>query len=601
MKNRFVAATSVLACLHVVPVFAQDSVTAEPVIVTATRTARTADQTLAAVTVLTREDIERTQAVSVPELLRGLPGIDQTVSGGYGKQSSMFVRGTESDHVLVLVDGVQVGSPTTGAIAWDLLPVDQIERIEVVRGPHSALYGADAIGGVVQIFTRAPTDKPRFSADAGAGTHRTQHAAAGMSGKEGDIRYSLNVARFATDGINATRPAGLYPINEPDTDGYENNSATARLAYRFANNGELEGHFLTAQGETEFDGFENETDFRQRVAGIRMGLSPAAPWRVTLSAGEHKDDADNFKDGAFSSAINTRRQTLSWQNDLAFADQHLITAGADYYDDQLESTVPYAVTQRDNVGVFGQYQADLGPVHALAALRRDDNKQFGTHDTGNVAAAYAFDNKMRVRTSYGTAFHAPTFNDLYWPGAGNPNLKPEESENIELGLSRRQERTAWEVNVFHTIVDNLIVFDGIPQNIQKARINGLETSISTTWAKWLFRTQLTLLDPRDEETDKQLRRRARSTGAIDIDRTIGRSRVGIGITARGPHYEDAANVVRMPGYVIVNLRYQRTLSKTFSLQARVENALDKEYETVEGYHGLDRSVFLSLAYRSGGV
>lgn len=603
MKNRFVAAISLIACSPAALVFAQESATTEPIIVTATRTARTVDDTLAAVTVLTRQDIERTQAQTVPELLRALPGMDVAILGGYGKQTSAFLRGTESDHVLVLIDGIRVGSASSGTTAWELLPLEQIEHIEIVRGPRSGLYGADAIGGVVQIFTRQADAEPQVHAEAETGSHDSRRISAGTGGSVGGFRYNVDAARFSTDGINATRPTGTpYSVDEPDADAYDNDSLSARLGYRFGQNGDIEGHVMRSSGRSEYDGdFQNEVDFVQQTAGLRLGVSPTSRWRATVSAGEARDEADNLKDGVFQSTFDTQRRTLAWQNDLTLSERQSLTLGVDRQEDRISSTTAYAVTARDNSGVFAQYQASGERNSLVAAVRRDDNDQFGTHDTGHAAYGYRMGNGMQVRASYGTAFHAPSFNDLYYPGFSNPNLQPEESETVEVGLSATgNAKRAWSVAVFHTRVDNLIAFDAafIPQNIDRATIDGIEAEYTLMIGRWTTRTSVTLLDARDDATGQRLPKRAKAGGRVDLDRRLGRDTIGLSLIAQGARYEYTPSNVRLPGYAIVDLRYQHQLAKAWSLRARVENALDKDYETVHGYNMPDRMFFLSLAYRS---
>ncbi|MBI3575402.1 MAG: TonB-dependent receptor plug domain-containing protein, partial [Gammaproteobacteria bacterium] len=333
MKHLSFFCTAAMAAAILSPVHA--ATTEEAVIVTATRTARTADETLASVSVITRADIERTQAKSVAELLAGEAGIDTTISGGYGKSTSVFLRGTNSDHTLVLVDGIKVGSATLGTAPWQYLPLDQIERIEIVRGPRSSLYGSEAIGGVIQIFTRQPTEKFQSQAEVGYGTYGTSKLSAGVSGADGNTRYNLTASHFNTDGIDAkTSSAG----NEGDRDGYRNESYNARLTHRLTGGAEIELHTLHAQGHTEFDGNPNQTAFLQDVVGARLNFAPTNNWNVKLQAGTSRDYTDSFKNGLFSSTFNTLRHVASWQNDVVLGKDQLLTLGADYQDDRVGST-----------------------------------------------------------------------------------------------------------------------------------------------------------------------------------------------------------------------------------------------------------------------
>ncbi|WP_121306109.1 TonB-dependent vitamin B12 receptor, partial [Pseudomonas aeruginosa] len=414
---------------------------AEPVsladqVVTATRTAQTASQSLAAVSVIDREDIERSQARSVPELLRQVPGVSLANNGGFGKNTTLFLRGTESDHVLVLIDGIKVGSASAGLTAFQDLPVELIERIEVVRGPRSSLYGSEAIGGVIQIFTRRGDGqgaKPFFSA--GYGTHHTLEGSAGVSGGAGNGWYSLGVSSFDTAGIN-TKRAGTVGY-EPDRDGYRNLSGNLRGGYRFDNGLELDGTLLRAKSHNDYDqvfgnsGFNANADGEQNLVGGRARFTPLDPWLVTLQAGRSEDKADAYQDGRFYSRFDTRRDSLSWQNDLTLAEGHVLTLGYDWQKDEISSSEAFSVDSRLNKGWFAQYLGRYGRQDWQLSLRRDDNQQFGVHDTGSAAWGYALSDALRFTVSYGTAFKAPTFNELYYPDYGNPDLDAETSRSLE--------------------------------------------------------------------------------------------------------------------------------------------------------------------------
>lgn len=603
---RSLAAIAAFACLPTSLVYAETD-PEDAVIVTATRTAVTADEALAAVTVINREDIERSQAKTAIELLTGIAGLDSNVSGGYGKVTDFFLRGANSDHVLVLMDGMRIGSATLGTVSWQYLPIEQIDRIEIVRGPRSSLYGADAIGGVVQIFTRKGKEGMTAGAAAGYGTYDSREYTANVSGASGGSHYSLAAGRFQTDGINARKPAPEFsggPLySEPDADGYRNDSFSARVGHRFAGGTEIEARLLHAQGRTEYDGsFSNETDFIQNAVSSELRFAPMNEWNIRLQAARSRDETDDFLNGVYVSTFNTNRRLQSWQNDVTLAPRQLLTLGADWQTDLVESSTTFNATSRDNTGYFAQHQAGFGRHDLLVGLRRDDNEAFGAHDTGNLAWGYAIQGeRLRLVASYGTAFKAPTFNQLYDPFVGNPAIRPEKSESIELALRGKEEWGKWDVRAYRTDVDDLIIFQPPTYqaaNINRARIRGLETEISTRTGWGELALNATLLDPRDVETDKLLPRRARRSLRLDADRAFGPLRLGAEWLVQGHRYDDPANTVRMGGYGLANLRAQYDLGKYWFLRARADNILDKEYETAATYNSLGRRYFVTLGYQA---
>jgi vitamin B12 transporter len=610
MKDvRCLAAIAALACFPSLPAYAQPD-PEDAVIVTATRTPLNADIALAPVTIITREDIERSQAQSVAELIQGLPGVGISVSGGHGKQTSVFLRGTGRGHVLLLIDGVKAGSATDGAPAWEFLPVSEIERIEIVRGPRSSLYGSEALGGVIQVFTRKGKGRTQWQATAGAGSRRSNEIGGGVSGSHNDGWYSLHVNRFATRGFDARQPVVEFgtSVDQPDRDGLDNRSVSARWGYRFDKGTEIELHALRAEGNTEFDAAGNdEEDFVLEASGASLQLQPASWWNTALNYGRSLDHRRDFQSAGSlpEDRFNTTHQQWSWQNDLALADAHLLTLGYDYSRDRVGGTVDYARKSRDNRGIFGQYQAKFEKQDASVSMRHDTNEQFGGHNTGSVAWGYALAERLRLIVSYGTAFRAPTFNDLYFPDfmgfpTSNPDLQPEKSRTSEIGLKGHAGELSWSLFGFYTKIENLIALDAafIPQNINQAVIKGIETEAGITMEKWKLHGGITLLDPRDERTDNWLAHRSRKSAKLNLDHRDGGLEVGMGIIARGPSFDDTANTRRLGGYSVVDLHAQKTLSRDWLLRARIKNLLDKEYQTVQSYNSPSRGVFVTVTYQS---
>lgn len=602
-----------LACALALPVHAQDHDAAtalDKVVVTATRTSISANDALAPVEVIDRVEIERSQARSLPDLLRGRAGISQTNQGGTGKLTTMFMRGTESDHVLVLVDGVRVGSPTSGLAAFQDLPIEMIDRVEIVRGPRSSLYGADAIGGVIQVFTRRDQHgfAPRITV--GGGSNGLHEYGVGFGGRGKRGWFGADYAFRRTEGIDACRGIGFPTFAgcgtstpEKDLDGYINNSLSLRGGIDLNEQLTLEAHALRAEGENDFDG-----DFTDRSEVVQQVIGGSARWRpndrvdVRLSAGRNVDSSDSFIQDFFTGYFDTDRDSATLQSDFTLARDQVLTVGLDWQRDRVESDTVYAETGRSNRAAFVQYQGTFG-IHSLqASVRRDDNDQFGGHNTGSAAWGIAFGDGWRVTASYGTAFKAPTLIELYYPfGFGNPNLSPEKSRSAELGLAWQKANHGVALNVFETRVEDLIgtdiAFRAI--NINEARVRGAELTANARFGAWDASASASFADPENRSAPyegKQLPRRARTSARIDIDRAFGDVRLGVTAAGEGARYDDFANTRRVGGHALLDLRGEIALSSAWTLQARLANVFDRDYETVEYYRQPGREWFLTMRY-----
>ena len=349
MKSRLMLATLAVPLAN--PVTADEAATTlDPVVITATRTPEPLSDTLAATSVIDRAEIERRQARSLPDLLRGLPGVTIAQSGGEGSAASVFLRGTNSDHVLVLVDGLEVGSATLGTPSLQDLPLAQIERIEVVRGPRSSLYGSEAIGGVIQIFTKRGGGAMTPSLSLGVGTLGTASVATSVSGGGDQGWFNLGASLERTDGINACDGssvtfAGCY-VEQNDRDGYRNLGFNLRAGYRFSEAAEVDLHLLRGEGRADFDGSiyaGNRSRSEQQVLGTSVTLRPLAPFYEDAATGEE----------VFVDSFETIRDTFSAQNDLTIRPGQILTLGVDYQQDQVSGSVDYDEDSRDDLGVFG--------------------------------------------------------------------------------------------------------------------------------------------------------------------------------------------------------------------------------------------------------
>lgn len=583
------------------------------VVITATRTETPKAELATGTTVYTRDDIERSQARTLPELLKGSLGIGITQSGGYGQPVDLFLRGTNTGHVLVLIDGIKAGSATLGATPFHLLPIDQIERVEIIRGPQSSLYGSEAIGGVIQIFTRkgGVGNKTQFTATAGGGSYDTAHTAGTVGGAFGNNWYNLGVSNIDSQGFNVKQNS------DPDRDGYQNTALNARVGHRFSERAEIEAFFMRSEGSNEYDsdfGGDNSA-FVNQVVGLTGTVDVTDHWRSVLRLGQSRDDLDTFlADASFENRYNTTRWNVSWLNDLRLSDTQKITLGTDYRVDQVDSSDldvfspgfnTYRKRSRYDIGVFAESHQQWFDHHFVnASLRWDENEAFGDYVTGNVGWRYNSDYGISPFASFGNAFKAPTFNELYWPdtgfGGGNPNLKPEESRSYEVGLAGNHRLGQWELRAYHTDIEQMI--NGWPPvNVNKARIEGLEAQISADYWGWRQTLVMNLMEPIDLSTGQRLQRRTDKSLSFDVSRPFGAVDVGLNVLAQGDRPDMNFNTwpatrVRLNGFVTVDLRAAWHIDKNWLLSGKLNNLFDERYQTAYPFLMADRNFFVSVQY-----
>ncbi|GKW49936.1 TonB-dependent receptor domain-containing protein [Halomonas sp. NCCP-2165] len=573
--------------------------TLNPLVVTATLAPRTADESLASVTVLDEATLRRQDPTRLTDLLRGQPGVDVTSNGSFGKTSSVYIRGTSSNQSLLMIDGIRLRSATLGSAAWQFLDPRMFERAEIVRGPRGSLYGADAVGGVIQLFTpegEAGAPTPRISL--GGGSFDSQRYGASLSGAEGGTRYYVAASRFDTDGVPVVRGG--------DDKGYDNTSGLVRLSHTFDSGAELGMLALRGRGNTEFDSFgaPAETDFVQQVAGVYGELPITERWRSRLTLSEARDEQQSLY-GWGETRFDTQTRTVRWDNTLDIG-AHEVVLGAEYMEDSVTTSDDYLLDSRDNLAVFAQGLLDFSPLAVQASLRHDDNEAFGEEVTGSLALGYALDDSHTLRASVGTAFKAPTFNDLYyrdqWGNFGNPDLEAETSTSYELGVRGQYRDYFWDLALYRSEIDDLIQwkdqgnFTSAPEQVDRALIRGLELSAGAELADWTLAAALTWSDPEDRETGKQLRRRASQSLRLDVDRELGDWSLGGSWVVQNHRYDDAANEERLAGFGLVNLRAGWDFAPGWSTRLTVENAFDKEVETARDYINAGRAAFLSLHF-----
>lgn len=590
------------ACCYSSLVAAQQTANLNEVLVTASRTAQSVDETLASVTLITRKDIERSQAITVADILQKTPGVMITNSGGIGKATSIYLRGTSNKDLLILIDGVRVGSATLGQTNVEDINLSQVERIEIVRGPRSSLYGSDAAGGVIQIFTRRGTGKLTPSFVVSTGSDGTSLAEVGLQGGDQNRWFNVTASGITTDGFDA------QTTGDSDDDGYNNQGLQLKVGQRFSGGHEVEGFYSVTNAENEYDGFTDRSDTRTQVLGARSTLEVSEAWRVNLSAGRSWNHTKTFSGSIFNSRYETTRDSITVQNDVLISDSNQLIFGVDYLNDQIESNNTYAESERNNWAGFAQYQLTLGQSDLQFSARVDDNEQFGSHTTGGVAWGIPLNDAIDFVASYGTAFKAPSFNDLYYPGSGNAALVPEESDTFEFSLRGNLEGINWQTSLYQTSFENMIAwapiapgsFTWAPSNINEARIRGLEVSADYQWQQWSFSGNVSFIDPENRSgvnKGNRLQRRADKIANINLDRDFGALALGATLHAESSHYTNDSNTSSLEGFGTVDLRAAYQLAPAWQVRAKLSNLLDKQYQTISGYNQAGTTALFTLAYQ----
>ncbi len=594
MRNIFILSFgNILVCSNFA--FA-DAVTQPQIEVTASRVSVTVDADLASVSVITRHDIEASGAQDVMDLLRLQPGIDVVRSGGAGQQNAVFLRGTNSNHVLVLIDGVRVASANSGTYAFEQLPLDAVDRIEIVRGPRASYWGSDALGGVIQIFTRQLAG-PHVAAS--YGSYRSAAGSVGYGAGSDAGNFSMQLGERHVGGFSSQNPDG-FSYN-PDDDGYQNHNVAAHGAWRMGEQ-TLSGSLLRSQGTIAFD--QGYTRMVEESAGVALEGAITTDWQQTLTVGGARENIDT---PAFFNRYQTRRESLGWQNSVALSSTQQLTLGFDYLHEHGETRDTYSDTalyqaQHNDTAVYGGWRGSFNALDAELAGRYDHNQTFGNAVSGSAAIGWQFTDAARLVLSYGNGFRGPNLNEQYSPGygglfAGNPDLEPERSHSLEAGVDYRiNDSNRVSARGFSTRVSNLISFTGgatfRAENIASAAIDGLELEHRLNMTDWSLVSNFTLQNPRNQATGDELLRRPRQKASSVLERSLSeRTRLGLELIWTG-HREDFSTT--LPAYTLLNLRASHTLNSAWRLSARLENLLDRHYELIHGYNTLGRSAYLEL-------
>ena len=586
---------------------------ASTVLVTATRTPQALADVISDSTIIDAEQIARTGAGSIIDLLKRQRGIEVTRNGGAGSSSNVYIRGANSNQSIVLVDGVRIGSSTTGAANWSAIPLTAIDRIEIVYGPLSSLYGADAIGGVIQIFTKKGQGTPAVTGFAGYGSDNTREADATVSGSTGgehSFSYAISAGKEKSDGFSTTRP-GLSSYN-PDDDGYDKENVSGQFGLQLAKGMEAGALFLHSRLDAQYDSGLSAYDTRSEntidTASVFARAQLLPSWLSLLQYSETRDKGANYTSATAAgyTRIDTRQSFITWQND--------VTIGADtlqllyeHRKEEVDTNGAAAMNRDRNTNSFAaSYNARHG-AHLLSASARRDNSVYGNKNTGAIGYGYQFTRALRVTASYGSSFRAPTYNELYFPGYGNPANKPEKGRNAEIGLRYDDGVNALSAGYYRNRLTDMLVntnpcpfgggyTSGCAYNINRATLEGITLSAATRVMGVNLGANADLQDPQDDTTGKRLIRRAKRHANVTADYGTGALKAGVEVELSSARFENAANTVRLGGYGLVNLYATYAFTRDWSALVRWNNVADKQYDLARYYNTPGAKVFAGIRY-----
>lgn len=590
-------------------------------VVTATRSETKLDDTLADVRVISAEQIRNAPGRSLAEILQRFADVRMASNGGRGNTQSAYIRG--SKQVVLLIDGVRYGSATMGVPTLESIPLELIERIEVVHGPASALYGSDAIGGVIQVFTKQGKGaqkawEPNASVTLGSAGYKA--ADAGFVGAQNGWNYSLRAARVLDPGFSVTNEK--LRAYRPDSDKFHQTSVSAAVGYVFNADWRLDANFMHSEGEAEYDldsvytpnGYAvvdaSYNAIEAQTAQLKLSgvLSPNWSNSVSIARSQDKQNAHHSLRASadtYTDLFDTVQQEYKWNHEVK-TPLGLVVAGLERLEQKVRSSEPYDRDSRSTnslfAGINGSHLQHSWQVNA----RRDKDSQFGGFNTWGLAYGYEFMDGLRGHVSRASSLRAPTFNDLYYPYSGNPALQPESALNNEMGLTWKIQQHQVKWVRFDNKVSNLIAWAPVdpsnpggfwlPSNINSARLKGWSLGYQGQWKQWSAAASYQRLDAHDRQTGLRMTdRMAKHQITLSLDRQVGAWKWG-GSAVHVGRRTDSSGSVQLPRYTTVDIFAEYQLAKDWSVQARVANLTDKAYETAYGYNQRGRTGFITLKW-----
>ncbi|MCE9658335.1 MAG: TonB-dependent receptor [Burkholderiales bacterium] len=598
----------------------------DPVTITGTREPQPLSRSIADVVVINATTIRNTSADSVGDLLRREAGVQIVRNGGPGQSSGYFLRGASSSGTVVLIDGVRVGSATLGQAEFESLSLSQIDHIEVLRGPASSLYGADAVGGVIQIFTKRGDGPLSLTGHGPYGSYNSYLGTLGISGGQSGFDYAVSGGREGSDGKSALRPNDQFGNYNPDDDGYKRTFGNLKLGYTPAAGHRIGLNVVASKLNAQYDSSEfvppdfaqdASPDFRNHLKTSVVSLDYRGKmsdlWTTTLQASKGIDDLESG--GTVTDRFKTERQQATWQNALSFGPDHQVVLAYEYLREKADVSVFPEKQSRNNNALIAGYSGVFGPAGLQASLRHDDNSVYGNNTTGSVGASYQVTPSFKVRALYGTTFRAPTFNDLYYPGFGVASIKPEKGKGIELGLAWQSGDTTAGATVYRNKVKDLIGYQsdstqcpvnpddpfyyafGCAANTSRALLKGATLTLGQHWNGLSLRAIVDFLDATDSDTGVRLARRAAHQETVTADYGFGAWTVGGSVVSVGSRPDGG---VVLGGYGVVDLRSTWRFAPQWRVEANLTNALDHRVEPARDYRGLGRQAWIGIRYDGNG-
>lgn len=593
----------------------------DAVVVTGTRETQLLRNSVADIVLIDRDTLRDGGLGSVEDALQRFGGLQILRNGGPGQLSGYLLRGTSTNSTLVLVDGVRIGSASLGQASFEAMSLAQIDRIEILRGPASGLYGADGVGGVIQIFTRRGKGAPQVHGALAVGQYGSSEGNVAVSGSQAGFDYAASLSHDQSRGVSAVRPNDQFGLYNPDTDGFVRRTASAQLGFTPAEGHRIGLNASQSRLNAQYDAAEYappdytpdaSPDFRNHLknqlitADYRGRISEL--WSTTLQFSNATDDS--LSGGKLPSHFKTDRDQLTLQNTLKLTPEQQLVLAYEHLTEKVAGDMFSGTLKRSNKAAVAGYAGQFGPAALEASLRRDDNSAYGKNSTGSLGASIALAPTLKLRALAGKTFRAPTFNDLYYPDYGVTSVRPESGRSLELGLNWASGGSAASATVYRNRVRDLIGYDpdptrthcpahyfGCAANVSRATLQGGSLSAAHRWGNVNLRANVELVDAQDDTSHTRLARRAAHQESLSADYDAGAWTAGASVTDVGARPDGGKT---LGAYAVVDLRASWRFQPQWRLDLRLLNAADRRVEPVRDYQGLGRQAWVGLRFDTQG-